>query len=86
MRNPRLLTLLRQGCIVHFPSGYLFQPDNESGLIRIGCLNKDGDQDHLGYRSLCERGLEVAMIEQEIYSERLCDDKELALQERKEEM
>lgn len=86
MRNPKLLSLLRQGCTVIFPSGFTLEGDTESNLIVTGCSDKDGDSVHIGYRSLDEEGLEKALQEEEEFSDGDRDDKELALQERKEEM
>lgn len=91
MRNPKLLSLLRQGCVVQFPLRIRMAAFADSNLIEVGYIDRDNVKDKeifiiLGYRDLSEEGLERALQDEEEYAERNCDDKELALQERKEEM
>jgi hypothetical protein len=32
-KNPQLLTLLKQGCVINFPDGYSFQADTKNNKI-----------------------------------------------------
>ena len=36
MKNPTLLTLLKQGCKITFPSGYILSGDISNGYINTG--------------------------------------------------
>jgi hypothetical protein len=46
--NKSILTILREGCTITFPSGYIFNPDIEGGYIELKydignkVLHKDG--------------------------------------------
>lgn len=85
MRNPKLLSLLRQGCTVIFPSGYFFEGLPNDNYIQVGWI--EGDEEYKdGLWILDEFGLDQAIRDEERYSDGDRDDKELALQERKEEM
>lgn len=85
MRNPKLLSLLRQGCVVIYPSGYFLEGLSNDNYIQVGWI--EGDEKHKdGFWTLDEFGLERAIHDEEKFSDGDRNDKELALQERKEEM
>lgn len=87
MRNPKLLSLLRQGCTVIYPSGYFLEGDTESNLIATGIIDiQSEDKTGTGYRTLSENGLEFAIDDEEEYSEGRSIEQEMKRQEAKEEL
>ena len=87
MRNPKLLTYLRQGCMIIFPSGYLLEGVPDSDLICTGIIDiQDDDKTVLGYRTLSEEGLLEALDNQEEYCEGQMIEKEMKRQEAKQEL
>ena len=86
MRNPKLLSLLRQGCTVIFPSGYILERDEDNDLICNKIMTETFEWTGDGYRSLTENGLELALVDEENYFESKIESEQLTLQERKEEM
>lgn len=87
MRNPKLLSLLRQGCEIRYPSGFFMKGIVDRNFIESGFYHDDTNvRFSLDYYIMNEHGLESILELEEAYSDNDRDDKELALQERKEEM
>jgi hypothetical protein len=86
MRNPKLLSLLRQGCLVKFPSGILFHGWPTSNMLHTSIYDLDNHRLESNWYDLNEKGLESALKDEEEYAESINNDKEFVLQERKEEM
>lgn len=86
MRNPKLLFLLRQGCTVTFPSGVVFIGWPTSNMFQASIYILGTGIVEIDTYDLTEEGIEKAILAEIDYAKRNHDDKELALQERKEEM
>lgn len=95
MRNPKLLSLLRQGCSMWLGYFYIIGlPDRN--MIQYGNGNQyylypDGYEeperlDTITYTDLNEEGLEIVLKERDRYESIDEDVRKLYLQERKEEM
>lgn len=88
MRNPKLLTLLRQGCEIRYPLGFYLKGILDRNFIETGYreLGEEEIAERGIYYIMNEKGLESALQAKEEYSDGDRDDKELAIQERKGEM
>jgi len=85
MRNPKLLTLLRQGCSIVFPSGFSIHMIPDSDFIESGYMDQET---YIGIDTydLSEEGLEYALDNEEFYAFRKLDNDNLRDEEQEMEM
>ena len=87
MRNPKLLCLLRRGCILTFPSGVTFRRIADTEFIESGMQGEEPTP-YVGIDTydLTEKGLEEALEYEESVAFYMEEDEELETQHRREEM
>jgi hypothetical protein len=86
LRNPKLLSLLRKGCSITFPSGIIIRQVMQDDVIELG-MRPSIDEDMISIDSytLNEQGLEEALEYEESVANFKEEDDELTEQQREEE-
>ena len=69
MKNPTLLTLLKMGCSVEFPSGYRMTGNPKNGYIELS-FNLFDYFEPDGLRELNTEGLEASMRDRREFEKR----------------
>ena len=87
MRNPKLLCLLRRGCILTFHSGVTFRRIPDTEFIESGIQGEEPTPYvAIDNYDLTEKGLEEALEYEESVAFSLEEDEELETEQRGEEM
>jgi hypothetical protein len=85
MRNPKLLSLLRKGCSITFPSGIALHRIPDEDFIESGAFGEDNRYVGIDTYELNEAGLEEALEYEESVANFQEEDDELTEKEREEE-